>query len=596
MDETSQPLELLLSVSRDGSQTLGAQIEEQVRSAIRDGVLRAGTQVPSTRDLARQLGVSRRIAVDAYAQLAAEGYLTLRQGARPRVSESAATAEPAAAAAAVQPRPLPRYDFRPSVPDVSTFPRTAWLKSLREAVTTISDADLGYGDVIGVEALRTVLADYLGRVRGVVAEPARVVVTSGYSQGLGIVCHALAGLGAKRIAIEDPSGPEEPLIAARAGLEPVPIPVDEHGMRVDELDRAQVDAVVLTPGHQHPTGVVLAGERRTALARLAARARRDRDRGRLRRRVPLRPRRRRRAAGARAGPRRLRRHRQQDARPGAAARLAGRPVRAARRRSRQEKVLADRGTARIEQYAFADFLGRGELDRHLRRMRVRYRTRRDALLETLAHELPEASVRGIAAGLHAIVELPGSDDEQAIFEAARARRIEIETLRDYQSERPRPPADADARLRADVRAGDPGRRSASWPRRCALAGSDDLLHGPAVAVRVAEEDEAAPGEVLHLAHLDPASRQLRVRGLDVRRRPAAVPATEPGSVSMTPLPIAIEQSDPGGVSCTKRISSLTVWSWSSVEADLVARRSPARGPRPRRGRRRARVASPCPAR
>ena len=439
MDETSQPLELLLSVSRDGSQTLGAQIEEQVRGAIRDGVLRAGTQVPSTRDLARQLGVSRRIAVDAYAQLAAEGYLTLRQGARPRVSESAATAEPAATAAAVQTRPLPRYDFRPSVPDVSTFPRTAWLKSLREAVTTISDADLGYGDVIGVEALRTVLADYLGRVRGVVAEPARIVVTSGYSQGLGIVCHALAGLGAKRIAIEDPSGPEERLIARRGGLEPIPIPVDEYGMRVEELDRAQVDAVVLTPGHQHPTGVVLAGERRTALrawlrAHDAIAIEDDYDAEYRYDRA---------AVGALQGlePDRVVYAGTVSKTLAPALRLGWLVVPSRLLAAvRQEKELADRGTARIEQYAFADFLGRGELDRHLRRMRGRYRTRRDALLETVAHELPEASVRGIAAGLHAIVELPGSDDEQAIFEAARARRLEIETLRDYQfSDRTHPP-------------------------------------------------------------------------------------------------------------------------------------------------------------
>jgi GntR family transcriptional regulator/MocR family aminotransferase len=145
LDETSQPLELLLSVTRDDRRTLGSQIEDQFRSAIREGVLRSGARVPSTRDLARQLGVSRRITVDAYAQLAAEGYLSLRQGARPRVSDAAV---PAAASGAqpLRPAPPPRFDFRPSMPDVSTFPRTAWLRSLREALATIADADLAYGD------------------------------------------------------------------------------------------------------------------------------------------------------------------------------------------------------------------------------------------------------------------------------------------------------------------------------------------------------------------------------------------------------------------------------------------------------------------
>src|SRR5215204_2631874 len=217
LNETSQPIELLLSVTRDDGRTLGAQIEHKMRSAIREGALKSGARVPSTRDLARQLGVSRRVAVDAYAQLAAEGYLVLRQGARPRVSEAVATAP----ATDAPPAPVapPRFDFRPSIPAVSTFPRTAWLRSLREALATIPDAELRYGDPRGVEALRSALADYLGRVRGVVGDPERVVVTCGYTQGLDMVCRALAAGGARRIALEDPCNPEQAWIAARAGLE-----------------------------------------------------------------------------------------------------------------------------------------------------------------------------------------------------------------------------------------------------------------------------------------------------------------------------------------------------------------------------------------
>ena len=269
MDETSQPIELLLSVSRAGSRTLGTQIEDQLRRAIREGALRPDARVPSTRDLAGQLGVSRRVVVDAYAQLAAEGYLSLRQGARPRVSGATALASvaspPAMPPAGTAAAPRARFDFRPSVPDVSTFPRAAWLRSLRTALATVTDADLGYGDPRGVEALRSALADYLGRVRGVVADPEHIIITNGYTQGLGLVCHALARAGAKRIALEDPSNPDDGLVAARAGLDPVPIGVDEAGTRVDELEQADADAVVLTPAHQHPTGAVLTGERRTAL-------------------------------------------------------------------------------------------------------------------------------------------------------------------------------------------------------------------------------------------------------------------------------------------------------------------------------------------
>jgi GntR family transcriptional regulator/MocR family aminotransferase len=96
-----------------------------------------------------------------------------------------------------------------------------------------------------------------------------------------------------------------------------------------------------------------------------------------------------------------------------------------------EKDLADCGTARIDQHAFADFLSRGELDRHLRRMRARYHRRRDLLVEALADLLPEATVRGIAAGLHATVQLPDGYDEQAILDQTHQRRIDLTTMRDF---------------------------------------------------------------------------------------------------------------------------------------------------------------------
>jgi GntR family transcriptional regulator / MocR family aminotransferase len=429
MDETSQPIDVLLSVTRDGPRTLGAQIEDQLRRAIREGALKAGARVPSTRDLARQLDVSRRVVVGAYEQLAAEGYLALRQGARPRVSEAAVRGEVASPPRA-GPEAPPRFDFRPRAPDVSSFPRTAWLRSLREALAAITNAELGYGDPRGVEALRSALADYLGRVRGVVADPARVVVTSGYSQGQGIVCRVLAAGGVRRIAFENPSHAEQRRIAAHAGLEVVPVTVDAAGIRVEELERADVDAVVLTPAHQHPTGAVLAGDRRTALlawlrARGAIAIEDDYDAEYRYDRA---------AVGALQG-------RQPDriVYAGSASKTLAPALRlgwlvvpsSLLDAVTDAKDLADCGTARIEQHAFADFLARGELDRHLRRMRARYRRRRDLLVAALADALPEATVRGIAAGLHATVQLPDDHDEQAILQQARRRRIDLTTMRDF---------------------------------------------------------------------------------------------------------------------------------------------------------------------
>jgi GntR family transcriptional regulator/MocR family aminotransferase len=430
LDRTSQTTELLLPLARHAERPMGAQIEEHLRQAIRTGALKPGARVPSTRDLARQLGVSRGLVVNAYAQLGAEGYLVVRQGALPRVSDAVASE-----AEAVEEAPAaaePRYDFRPSLPDVSMFPRDAWLRCVRKALAEMTDADLRYGEPRGAEPLRAALADYLGRVRGVVATPGRFVITTGYRQSEHLVCHALAERGAKRIALENPGHPEQKLSARRAGLEPVMIDVDDGGMRIDELERADVDAVILTPTHQSPVGVTLSGERRGALLAWL----RDRDAIAIEDDYDAEYRYDRAAVGALQGlePEHVvyagtvSKTLVPALRIGWVA-LPSRLLDAVA----EEKRLADRTTAQIDQHAFAHFLTGGELDRHLRRMRVRYRSRRDELVAALAEELPEAQVEGIAAGLHATVRLPAGDDERAIAEEAARRRVAIEVMADYRS-------------------------------------------------------------------------------------------------------------------------------------------------------------------
>ena len=430
LNGTSQPIDLLLAVERGGTATLGRQIEDQFRSAIRDGRLHPGARVPSTRELARQLGISRRITVEAYAQLNAEGYLTLRQGARPCVSATVQGGQPATPRRRAS-APVPRFDFRPSTPDVSAFPRQAWMRSLRWAVNAITDADLGYGDVRGVDALRDALADYLGRVRGVVADPGSIVITSGDTQALGLACGALAARGATAIAVEDPSDQEWRAVIARAGLTTAPVPVDEQGLCVSELP--SVDGAVVAPAHQHPTGAVLSPDRRATLVAWlrdndAVVIEDDYDDAYRYDRGPV---------GALQG-------------------LAPDSVIYAGSVSKTlapalrmgwmvvppnlldgvvaEKKLADRGSPRVEQLAFADFLSRGELDRHLRRMRSRYRVRRELFVAALAKELPEATVRGIAAGLHVTLELPAGVDIDVVLEEARRRRVVFETNRDFGSQ------------------------------------------------------------------------------------------------------------------------------------------------------------------
>ena len=413
--------------------TLGRQIEDQLRNAIRDATLRPGSRLPSTRDLARELGVSRPIVVDAYAQLAGEGYLELRPGTRPQVTGCAGPCQPPTTRRP-DPIPAPRYDFRPGVPDLTSFPRSAWLRSVREALAGMREDDFGYTDPHGSEVFRLALRDYLGRVRGVVADADRVVITSGWVQGRTLLCHALVSLGARRVAIENPCHEEVRVSASSAGLELVPVPVDGEGLRVDALEEEDVDAVLVTPAHQYPTGAVMSGSRRGALLDWLRRRETiaiedDYDAEFRYDRAPV---------GALQGmdPERI-----------VYAGTASKTLAPALRLGwlvvpprllgavQQQQRLVDFGVSRIEQHAFADFLSRGELDRHLRRMRTRYRARRDAMVEALTEALPEVRVHGIRAGLHVAVQLRAGDRGRVIREEAARRGVALTALSDYYLER-----------------------------------------------------------------------------------------------------------------------------------------------------------------
>ena len=431
----SAGLDLFVRLDR-GAVPLRAQLEEQMRDAVRSGRLAPGVVLPSSRSLARELGVSRGVVVDAYAQLGAEGYLVARQGAPTRVSDAPSPAAGARLAASAE-RP-PRFDFRPGGPDVSLFPRAAWLTSLRRALRDAPDARLDYGDPRGAPELRVALARYLGRARGVACDPERLVVTSGMAQGMALIARALVAQGARRIGVEDPSStPGRDQLAAN-GLEIVAVPVDGDGLRVDVLEARAPDAAFVAPAHQFPLGVVLAPERRAALIEWAGRTgavvlEDDYDAEYRYDRAPV---------GAVQGlaP-------EQVVYAGSVSktlapglrlgwlvvpeRLAGGVVAA--------KASDDLGTPVVEQLALADFLERGELDRHLRRTRAIYRGRRDALVAELARTLPDCAPAGVAAGLHLVVHLPVDTDERAVLDRARSRGVGLYGLSEHRIE-PGPPA------------------------------------------------------------------------------------------------------------------------------------------------------------
>jgi GntR family transcriptional regulator/MocR family aminotransferase len=429
-------LDLLISLDRTRP-SLKAQVEEQLRAAVRDERLAPGSALPSSRGLASELGVSRGVVVEAYSQLVAEGYLVTRPGGVTRVALAASPGARALPAPAAE-RP-PRFDFRPGGPDVSLFPRDAWLASLRRSLRSAPDVRLDYGDPRGAPELRLALASYLGRVRGAACDPERMIVTSGMAQGLSLLGRTLLGRGGRRIAVEDPSsGPGREQLAS-TGLEIVPVRVDEEGLRTEDLaEHDGLDAVMITPAHQFPLGVVLSPARRAQLAEWTAAAdvlvlEDDYDAEYRYDRAPV---------GTLQGlaPERV-------LYAGSVSKTLAPGLRlgwmVAPERIAAELVAAkerdDLGTPVVEQLALADFLERGELDRHLRRTRGIYRRRRDALVRALARELPDWEPTGIAAGLHLVALLPPGSDETRVLAAARERGVALYGLGEHSVGR-RPPA------------------------------------------------------------------------------------------------------------------------------------------------------------
>lgn len=256
--------ELALDLDRDASVPLHRQIEVGIRDAIRGGRLRRGFVLPPTRTLAADLGVSRGVVVEAYQQLTAEGYLVGRGGGTTQVAIEAVG--PDVGARPVVARSPARIDMSYGRADVSSFPRAAWMRAIRSALADAPNEAFGYPSGRGVPALRVAIADYLNRVRGTDADPDRVVICTGYAQGIALLLRVLAAGGASRLAVEDPSSNDDAVPVARAeGLEVVGIPVDRDGIRVDLLRSSGADAVILTPSHQWPTGAVLSAENRAAV-------------------------------------------------------------------------------------------------------------------------------------------------------------------------------------------------------------------------------------------------------------------------------------------------------------------------------------------
>ncbi|RKT85442.1 GntR family transcriptional regulator / MocR family aminotransferase [Saccharopolyspora antimicrobica] len=415
--------DLHLDLSAPGSRR--SALTAALREAIRSGRLPSGAKLPPYRSLAADLGLARNTVAAAYSELIAEGWLTARQGSGTRVARRA---EPRPASWPVRPpkRPAPVHDLRQGQPESSSFPRTTWAASSRRSLHAAPSEAFGPGDPHGRPELRRALADYLARVRGVRAEPERIVICSGFAHGLELLFN---GVLRGPVAVESYGLPFHRQLLADAGARTVPLTLDEHGARTDELD-SRVRAALLTPAHQFPTGGPLHAERRAAAVDWARTTgglllEDDYD-GEFRYdREPV---------GAVQGldPDRV-------VYLGSVSKSLSPAVRIGWMVLPEhlvDGVLEVKGTRErwasvLDQLALADFIESGHYDRHVRRMRQRYRRRRDQLLAVLAEHAPHVTASGIAAGLHAVLRLPPGT-EQATTEAAARLGIAVEGLAHFR--------------------------------------------------------------------------------------------------------------------------------------------------------------------
>ncbi|WP_395298460.1 PLP-dependent aminotransferase family protein [Kitasatospora hibisci] len=427
----------------------------RLRAAIADGSLPAGSRLPATRVLAVELRVSRGVVTDAYRRLAEEGQIAGRgRGGTVVLAAPAPLPPPPAPPAPAPPAPFDtvpapesfdvlraapaRINLAPGVPDLAAFPRAAWLRAERAVLDDLPAQDLGYGDPRGTPALRRAVAHWLARNRGIRADPDEVLIVAGAAQALTLLGQVLSRDGVTEVAVEDPGS-----LGTRQHLghwltATPPVPVDAEGIRVDALRATGAPAVLLTPAHQFPTGVVLGGGRRRELLRWAGEGglvlEDDYDAEHRYDRPPV--------PALRAV------HPEQVCYTGSVSKLLAPALRTGwlltptryREAVLSAKRFADLGNAALPQLVLARLMETGELERHLRLLRPRHRRRRDAMIAAIDAHLPGAVVHGAAAGLHLMVTFPAGLDcsDTDLATAALAHGVKVQPL-SWHARLPHPP-------------------------------------------------------------------------------------------------------------------------------------------------------------
>ncbi|WP_094770425.1 MocR-like pyridoxine biosynthesis transcription factor PdxR [Microbacterium gorillae] len=411
-------------------------LADRLRAAIAGGTVPVGTRLPATRVLAAELSLARGTIAASYQLLIDEGLLATNQGGGTTVAAAPVASEVRTPSPDVEGEP-DLLDISSGLPDLSAFPRAAWLRAERLVLATATSRELGYVDPQGEPRLRAALAGWLARSRGVTVSPDSVIVTAGVAGALSLLSQVLRDRGVTGCAIEDP-GADGTRRVLEYWMDTIsPIPVDGEGLNVDRLAASGERAVLVTPAHQFPTGVVLSPQRRRALHAWAEDVdgliiEDDYDSEYRYDRAPVR-------ALQAAAPDRIVHVSSLSKVLAPALRLGWMIAPSHLRQDLVRKRWAtDLGSPALPQLVLAELIESGALERQLRSLRLRHRERRDAAVRALAEHLPGCGIAGIAAGLHLVVSLPDGVDDAEISARARDLGIGVQPLSRHRFE-PGPP-------------------------------------------------------------------------------------------------------------------------------------------------------------
>lgn len=434
-----------------GRKNLSGEIYRQIRNAIGDGRLRPGDCLPASRDLAESLKVSRTTVTVAYDRLAGEGFIVSRIGAGTYVNNHVVrtTREERRVAGSLQPRAVwdsisisrafdaaAQFDFRTGLPDASLFPHETWRRLVVQALRSEAVAGGVYGEPAGHRGLREAIARHIGISRGVQVSADDITITSGAQQSLDLIARALLEPG-DRVAVEDPGYHPPRFLFQSLGAEVHGVSVDSEGILVDQMPR-KARLVYVTPSHQYPLGVTMSLPRRLALLDWA-----DRNNAAI-----------------------------IEDDYDSEFRYTGRPLAALQGLDPEQRViyigtlskvlfpsirigyivappelfdallsarcLGGHQSPTLEQAVLADFISEGHFARHIRRMRVLYAERQQALVNAAKSELKGLlEIRPSDAGMHLLGWLPEHVDDRSAFRAAIAAGVEVTPLSAYSIEPPK---------------------------------------------------------------------------------------------------------------------------------------------------------------